>query len=56
MCALGGDLHCARVVELGGKVLIPPQRLPAGEVMAIVHDPEGIPLGLFQPAPSRPVS
>jgi len=30
----------------GAKVLIPPQKLPDGGEMAILHDPEGIPFGL----------
>jgi predicted enzyme related to lactoylglutathione lyase len=35
-----------RVSELGGKVIIPPQQLPDGDVMAVVHDPAGIAFGL----------
>jgi len=33
----------------GAKVLIPPQKLPDGDEMAILHDPEGIPFGLHKP-------
>lgn len=35
-----------RVTELGGKVIIPPQKLPDGDEMAILHDCVGIPFGL----------
>jgi uncharacterized protein len=35
-----------RVVELGGKVIVPPQMLPDGDEMAILQDPAGIPFGL----------
>jgi predicted enzyme related to lactoylglutathione lyase len=37
----------------GGKVLIPAQKLPDGDEMAVILDPEGIPLGLFNPAKRR---
>jgi predicted enzyme related to lactoylglutathione lyase len=42
--------YVARATELGGKVIIPPQKLPDGDEMAVVLDVEGIPLGLFRPA------
>jgi uncharacterized protein len=32
--------------RLGAKVLVPPQKLPDGDEMAILHDPEGIPFGV----------
>ncbi len=35
---------------LGAKVVIPPQRLPAGDEMAVLHDPDGIPFALHSPA------
>jgi uncharacterized protein len=35
-----------RVVELGGKIIVPPQKLPDGVEVAILHDPAGIPFGL----------
>jgi predicted enzyme related to lactoylglutathione lyase len=35
-----------RVVELGGKVIVPPQKLPDGDEMAILQDPAGISFGL----------
>lgn len=34
---------------LGGKVIVPPQKLPDGDEMAILHDPEGISFGVFKP-------
>ncbi len=37
----------ARTVELGGAVLIPPQRLPDGDEMAILRDPEGQTFGVM---------
>lgn len=35
-----------RVGEMGGKVIIPPQKLPDGDELAILHDCCGIPFGL----------
>src|ERR1051325_1509305 len=35
-----------RVPALGGKVIVPPQSLPDGDAMAILHDPAGIAFGL----------
>ena len=40
----------ARAVELGAKVIIPPTRLPEGDEMAVLHDPQGMPLGVWHPA------
>ncbi len=37
-------------VKLGASVVIPPQKLPDGDEMAYISDPEGIPVGLFKPA------
>ncbi len=42
-----------RAKQLGGSVIIPPQKLPGGDEMAIIHDPEHIPLGLYKPAMKR---
>jgi hypothetical protein len=42
----------ARAVGLGAKMLIPPQQLPDGDTMAILHDPDGMSFGLVA---SRPV-
>jgi len=44
----------ARFVEkakaVGGKIVIPPQKLPDGDEMAVILDPDGLPVGLFKPA------
>ena len=39
-----------RVVALGGMIILPPQKLPDGDEMAILHDPSGIPFGLKRTA------
>jgi predicted enzyme related to lactoylglutathione lyase len=36
--------------RLGGSVIIPPQKLPEGDEMAVIHDLEGLAVGLFKPA------
>ena len=41
-----------RVAELGGKVIIPPQKLPDGDEMAIIQDPVGITFGLKRAMPA----
>ena len=40
----------AQALELGAKPIVPPQKLPAGEEMAILLDPEGMSFGLYKPA------
>lgn len=40
------SIAAKRVVELGGKVIVPPQKLPDGDEMAILQDPAGITFGL----------
>lgn len=42
------DESVRRAQELGARVLVPPQRLPDGERMAILHDPQGLSFGLVQ--------
>jgi len=42
--------YVTKAIELGGKVIIPPQKLPDGDEMAVILDVEGIPVGLFKPA------
>lgn len=37
-----------KATKLGGKVVIPKQKLPDGDEMAIILDVEGIPVGLFK--------
>src|ERR1700685_4042014 len=44
----------AQSVELGAKVIIPPTKLPDGDEMAVVHDPQGMPFGVWQPAHKGP--
>ena len=39
--------------QLGASVLIPPQKLPDGDELAIVLDPSGLSFGLFKPAKSK---
>jgi predicted enzyme related to lactoylglutathione lyase len=36
--------------RLGAKVIVPPQKLPDGDEMAVLQDPEGLPFGLRQSA------
>lgn len=40
--------YADKAVELGGKIIIPPQMLPDGDEMAVILDPEGIPVGLIK--------
>jgi predicted enzyme related to lactoylglutathione lyase len=42
--------HVEKAKELGATIIIPPQKLPDGDEMAYIADPEGIPVGLFKPA------
>ena len=42
--------HVARAIELGAKVIIPAQKLPDGDEMAVILDTEGIPFGLMRRA------
>lgn len=42
--------YVATAQRLGAKVVIPPQKLPDGDEMAVIIDPEGIPLGLVKPS------
>ena len=34
----------------GASIIMPPQKLPDGDEMAVILDPEGIPVGLFRPS------
>lgn len=43
-------LYVSKANELGGTVIIPPQKLPDGDEMAVILDVAGIPVGLFKPA------
>lgn len=40
--------YVARATELGCRIIVPPQKLPDGDELAIVLDPEGIPFGLMR--------
>jgi predicted enzyme related to lactoylglutathione lyase len=40
----------ARATQLGARVVVPPSVLPDGDEMAVILDPEGIPLALHRPA------
>ena len=42
--------YVSRATKLGGKLVMPPQQLPDGDVMAIILDVEGIAVGIFKPA------
>lgn len=41
--------HVERARALGAHVVTPPQVLPDGDEMAMILDPEGIPMGLWKP-------
>ncbi|HZS47484.1 MAG TPA: VOC family protein [Blastocatellia bacterium] len=41
-----------RARGLGANIIMPPQMLPDGEEIAIILDPDGIPVGPFKPAQS----
>jgi predicted enzyme related to lactoylglutathione lyase len=45
--------HVERARQLGGTVIVPPQKLPDGDELAIIHDPEHIPLGLYKPPAAK---
>lgn len=38
----------AEAVRLGARVEVPPTKLPGGDEVAIIHDPQGIPVGLWR--------
>lgn len=40
--------YVRKATAAGAKVLIPPQKLPEGGEMAVLHDPEGVPFGLHK--------
>ena len=40
--------YVERAVGLGARVIVPPQTLPDGDQMAILHDPEGISFGIVK--------
>ena len=44
------DIQAAvdRAQQLGARILIPPTKLPEGDEMAVLHDPQGISFGLWR--------
>ena len=40
----------AQAVECGAQILIPHQRLPDGDEMALLIDVQGLAFGIFKPA------
>lgn len=42
--------YVEKASQLGASVIIPPQKLPEGDEMAVIRDPEGLAVGLFKPA------
>ncbi|MBI3407347.1 MAG: VOC family protein [Planctomycetes bacterium] len=42
--------YVSKASKHGGKTIIPPQKLPDGDEMAIILDADGISVGLFKPA------
>ncbi len=43
------DKHLVKLVEFGGRVLMPKQRIPTVGFIALALDPEGNQFGLLQP-------
>ncbi|MFN8572093.1 MAG: VOC family protein [Gemmatimonadaceae bacterium] len=46
------DASVATATSLGGHVIMPTQRLPQGETMAILQDVQGLTFGVYTPAAS----
>jgi predicted enzyme related to lactoylglutathione lyase len=47
--------YVKKAEKLGGRIVIPPQKLPRGDEMAVVVDPDGIPFAIFRGAGSLPL-
>jgi predicted enzyme related to lactoylglutathione lyase len=47
--------YVKKAEKLGGKTVIPPQKLPGGDEMAVVVDPDGIPFAVFRGSGSLPL-
>lgn len=45
--------YVSRAERLGARAIIPPQTLPEGNVLAVMHDPQGIPFGLLSKAKKK---
>jgi uncharacterized protein len=43
-------VHVDRAVELGARIVVPPQVLPEGDELAVLHDPAGMSFGLHSPS------
>ena len=46
------EAYAERARELGARVIVPPQVLPDGDQMAILHDPQGLPFGIVSRSPA----
>ena len=44
------DSSAKKASDLGAKTIMPPTDIPTVGRIAVIQDPEGAPLGLFQPA------
>jgi predicted enzyme related to lactoylglutathione lyase len=42
--------YVKKATGLGASIIMPHQKLPDGDEMAVILDPEGIPIGLFRPS------
>ena len=40
--------YVEKATALGASIIMPYQKLPDGDEMAVIIDPEGIPVGLFR--------
>lgn len=49
------ETHVKKAESLGAKVVIPLQKLPGGDEMAVLTDPDGIPFAMFRGAGSVPL-
>ena len=47
------EASVARANQLGGSTLVPPNPLPSGDLLAMIKDPEGHIVGLFQCKPEQ---
>lgn len=47
--------YVKKAEKLGARIVIPPQKLPGGDEMAVVVDPDGIPFAMFRSSGSLPL-
>jgi uncharacterized protein len=45
--------YVSKAEKMGARAIIPPQALPEGDVLAIMHDPQGIAFGLVSKAGTK---